>query len=211
MRLTIKQAENIAGSLSAPSKMPGYGYGLPALTSCTVGSILATIPNSVCSKCYACKGRYIMPVTQAAQLKRLRAVTNNPLWEQAMIALISRKKEKYFRWHDSGDLLGLWHLEKICRIAVALPDFKFWLPTNEHKIVKDYVAANQLFPPNLVVRISTPMIDSKPINSSFCTSSVHKDKPANGYECQAPLHNNTCGPCRACWNPNIKNVSYHSH
>lgn len=211
MRLTIKQAKEIAGSLSSPSKMPGFGYGLPALTSCSIGSKLSKIPNSVCSKCYACKGRYVMANVQVAQAKRLNAVMHNPLWEQAMVTMISKKKEKYFRWHDSGDLLGLWHLERICRVVVALPDFKFWLPTNEHKVVKDYLAKYRQLPSNLVVRISTPLIDNKPVATPLCTSSVHKDKPAHGYECQAPRHGNTCGPCRACWNPNVKNVSYHNH
>lgn len=201
--------KEITGSLSRPSKMPGAGYGLPALVSCKMGSKYAAVPGSVCSECYACKGRYAFSNVVNAQMKRLTAITH-PLWVDGMVALIGRLREKHFRWHDSGDLTSLEHLDKICQIARQLPNYIFWLPTQELKLVNMYRASNTI-PNNLIIRISTPMIDGPIPRTDLCTSSVHKDKPAQGYACPASSNNGKCGTCRACWNPQVQNVSYSHH
>lgn len=206
----IKFYENIAGSLSKPSKMPGYGYGLPALESCKTGSKLAKVEGTTCSKCYACKGHYTFSNVREAQRKRLTAISN-PSWVEAMVQMISSKKEKHFRWHDSGDLISLQHLSKICQIAVRLPEYKFWLPTQEHALVKEYRETIGELPDNLIVRLSASKIDGRPPSTDLCTSSVHQNEPAYGYECPAHKQDNKCGKCRACWNKEIKNVSYRAH
>lgn len=206
----IKFFEGIAGTLSKPSKMPGWGYGLPALTSCKTGSKLAQVPGTVCSTCYACKGHYQFAAVKEAQLKRMRSVSN-PSWVEAMVHLIGSKREKFFRWHDSGDLLSVEHLSKICQIAVRLPEYKFWLPTQEQQIVREYVKQHGPVPDNLTIRISAPKIDGRPVSTDFCTSTVHKTQPAHGHICPAPEQGNKCGDCRACWDKGIKNVSYHAH
>ena len=58
--MALRDAWNIVGGLSTPSKMPGYAYGLPA-KDCIVGSTLAKIPGSVCHGCYALMGNYRFP------------------------------------------------------------------------------------------------------------------------------------------------------
>lgn len=201
--------ENIAGTLSEPSKMPGFGYGLPALKSCKTGSKLAQVAGTVCSECYACEGRYLFSNVRAAQDKRLKSLSN-PSWVEAMVHLIGSKKEKHFRWHDSGDLISLAHLSKICEIAVRLPDYKFWLPTQEHAIVAQYRASNAI-PDNLTIRLSSPKIDGRPVSSDLCTSSVHRHGTPYGFECPAHQQGNKCGECRACWSKDVKNVSYKYH
>lgn len=206
----IKFYENIAGSLSEPSKMPGFGYGLPALTSCKTGSKLAQVAGTVCSTCYACKGHYTFPNVREAQHKRLKAIAN-PSWVAAMVQMIGSKRSKFFRWHDSGDLISLAHLSKICQIADRLPDYQFWLPTQEHKLIAQHRAKHGDFPPNLTVRLSSPKIDGRPVTSDLCTSSVHKDHAHYGYECPAYKQGNKCGDCRACWDKTVKNVSYRAH
>ena len=45
----------IGGSLSKPSKMPGWSIGLPA-KECKTGAKLQAVPGSVCYDCYAMKG-----------------------------------------------------------------------------------------------------------------------------------------------------------
>jgi hypothetical protein len=206
----IKEATAIAGTLSKPSKMPGWGYGLPALASCKTGSKLARVPGTACSNCYACKGRYMFDNVKIAQYYRLNSLTHLE-WVAAMVCLISSKLEKYFRWHDSGDIISLEHLCNIAEIAVRLPTYHFWLPTQEHLLVRQYRNQFGEFPSNLVVRLSTPKIDCKPVTTSLCTSSIHKNNKPFGYECPAHLQGNVCGDCRACWNQDIKNVSYHHH
>ena len=77
----------IGGSLSTPSKMPGWSIGLPA-KECKTGSKLRKIKNSVCEDCYALKGCYVFKVVQDAQYRRLRAI-KDPRWVQALAHLIN--------------------------------------------------------------------------------------------------------------------------
>lgn len=206
----IKFYESITGSLSNPSKMPGYGYGLPALDSCNVGSKLAKVEGTACHSCYACKGHYQFPNVRRAQQKRMQSVTN-PSWVKAMVAQIGSKKEKYFRWHDSGDILDVAHLKKICEVATLLPEFKFWLPTQEHVLVGQFLKDGGVIPDNLTVRLSTPKIDSRPVKTTLPTSTIHREAAAHGTVCPAPMQGNKCGSCRNCWDKNVKNVSYRAH
>lgn len=203
------EAQAVAGSLSKPSKMPGAGYGLPALISCNVGSKYAKVPGTICSKCYACKGRYTFPTVKNAQMKRLEAV-EKPEWVDAMVELISREPSKYFRWHDSGDLISIDHLSKICQIALRLPDYVFWLPTNEHQLVAKYRKTHAI-PDNLVIRLSSPKIDGPAVKTDLCTSGVYSKGKPQGHQCPAPAQGGKCGECRACWNKDVKHVSYRAH
>ena len=51
-----KEAREITGGLSKPSKMPGPAHNLPA-QACKTGAKLVKVPGSVCAGCYALKGR----------------------------------------------------------------------------------------------------------------------------------------------------------
>lgn len=207
---TLKFYRSITGSLSKPSKMPGRGYGLPALTSCRTGSILAQVEGTTCSHCYACRGNYRFPAVKAAQQRRLEAL-DHPRWEESMIKLIGRLKEPYFRWHDSGDLQSVEHLMKLDYIARALPRMQFWLPTHERGIVNEYQDTFGPVSKNLVIRLSSAKIDVRPPKTGLCTSSVHRHAEPFGYACPASKQDNSCGDCRACWDPSVKNVSYKFH
>ena len=92
--MNTKEALQIIGGLSKPSKMPGWAYGLPA-KECKTGSELAKKENTVCSDCYALKGCYVFKVVQDAQYRRLRAI-RSPLWVGAMALLINSKKSKEY-------------------------------------------------------------------------------------------------------------------
>ena len=67
--MLVKEAKQITGGLSSPSKMPGYAYNLPAW-ECVTGVKLQAVAGSVCSGCYAMKGRYRFPNVKDA-LNRL--------------------------------------------------------------------------------------------------------------------------------------------
>ena len=172
--MNIPEATKITGGLTNTSKMPCYSYGIPA-NQCKVGTQLRRKENTVCSKCYAHKSRYNFNTVQNAYHRRfysvLDALGNNEedKWIEAMIHLIDEYVElfddtKYFRWHDSGDLLSLKHLEMIIEVVKGTPNIKHWIPTLEFGICIDYVKKHGKFSniPNLVVRLSTPMIDGKP-------------------------------------------------
>jgi len=70
-----KEAIKITGGLSKPSKMPGPAFNLPA-QACITGSKLVKIPGSVCSGCYALKGRYRFPNVKEALTRRLEGLTS---------------------------------------------------------------------------------------------------------------------------------------
>jgi len=199
--MNSKEASEIVGGLSKPSKMPGYAYGLPA-KECKTGGKLQQVKGSTCYNCYALKGCYVFKVVQQAQYRRLKAI-NHPHWVRAMAAVISSKKSKYFRWHDSGDLQSLKHLAKIYKVCKLTPDVKHWMPTRE-AWVKPYLTRA---PKNLVIRFSMPMIDQAAAGSWPNTSTV----VTTGRTCPAPDQGNACGECRACWDPAVKNVAYGKH
>ena len=91
-------------------------------------------------------------------------------------------KSGHFRWFDSGDLANISMLEKIVMICQATSTITHWLPTREVKIVSDYLKIYKEFPDNLLVRVSSPMIDGEPLKSFGYTSTVHHKEKAKGHE-----------------------------
>ena len=199
--MNIKEAIKLVGGLSKPSKMPGWSYGLPA-KECKTGSRLRKIPGSTCYNCYALKGFYVFPVVKEAQYRRLQA-TKGPQWVEAMAAAVNSKKSTWFRWHDSGDVQDLDHLNKIFEVCELTPSKRHWLPTREAWI-RDHA---KRFPKNLIVRLSMPMVDQTPAGSWSNTSTV----VTAGASCPAPLQGGKCNDCSSCWNKKISNVSYGKH
>jgi hypothetical protein len=197
--ISYDAAWELVGGLSRPSKMPCYAWGIPA-SLCNVGSALRAIRGSTCEKCYALKGRYQFNRTQNALWRRYQGLYH-PLWTDAMVRLI--EGEAYFRWFDSGDLQSYWHLERITAIAKRLPATRFWLPTRE----QEYVHRLEDCPHNLLIRVSAPMVDGPPPREFEWTSTVVKDEPS----CPSKHQDNRCGACRACWDRDVKNVSYALH
>ena len=227
-RMTMKRAIDIAGTLGHPSKMPGFSYGLSAKL-CVTGSKLRKVPGSICSGCYALTKFYRTWRPLLAGHDRRERGLRHPLWVDAMVFMIGRKTDPampYFRWHDSGDLRGVWHLEKIVVVARRTPDVVQWLPTREYEMVKEFLAAGGVIPPNLTVRLSAHMIDSEPVvppelahlpTSTVSTVSRYRSgvsvvEGKGSVECRAvEARDNKCGDCRACWSASVRNVSYPQH
>lgn len=208
-----KELHAYVGGLSAPSKMPGFAYSLPA-RECKTGGRLQKVEGSTCSGCYALKGRYLFPNVQAALYRRLDSI-GQPLWAEAIAELITRKKQEWFRWHDSGDLQSVDHLANIVRVCNLTPSVRHWLPTREYRTVRDYLAAGGTFPPNLNVRMSAHMVGGtvptfpgQPVTVSSVTMG---DPPADAHRCPAPHQKNSCGDCRACWDGTVRLVDYALH
>ena len=199
--MLVKEAIKITDSFTKTSKMPGLSYSLPAW-ECKTGSKLRKIKNSVCSMCYALKGNYTRyKAIKAAQYRRLEAI-KHPAWVTAMAAVI--KRQKWFRWHDAGDVQDQQHLQKIFEICRLTPETRHWLPTREAWI-KDHLASK---PDNLVIRFSPPMVNQR-APESWPHSSMVVDK--GFHTCPAPAQGGKCLDCRQCWDPNIKVVSYGKH
>jgi hypothetical protein len=207
--MTHKEALSIVGGLSKPSKMPGKAYNLPA-QECKVGGQLHKQKGTVCSGCYARKGRYSFPDVQAALYRRLDAI-KDPRWVEAMVWLL--QKETYFRWHDSGDLQGEWHLHKIVDVALRTPHVRHWLPTKEYKLVKEW---KEPFPDNLCVRVSLPLMGMPKTEPKWDNYSIVIPKKEAVDNPEALCHaqesgTNVCGPCRKCWSKDVRYVIYRRH
>jgi hypothetical protein len=122
-----------------------------------------------------------------------------------MIRSINKTGDKYFRWHDSGDLLGVNHFALLCLIAKEVPHVRFWLPTRE----KQYIS--QSAPENLVVRVSAPMVGEAFVSYRTKYSNTSSVNAGVGYSCPAPHQGNKCLDCRACWSGSVVNVDYVAH
>ena len=202
--MKVTDAKKITGSLTRTSKMPGLSYSLPAW-ECKTGSKLRKIKNSVCASCYALKGNYVRySAIKAAQYVRLKSLTN-PLWVEAMVTQI--KRQKFFRWHDAGDIQSMDHLNKIFEVCRLTPQIQHWMPTREAQFLKQIKPEE--VPKNLIIRMSSHMVDQSPVKFWPWTSTVISGQ--GQASCPAPKQNNSCGSCRACWDRSIPNVSYGKH
>lgn len=207
------EANAVCGTLTQTSKMPCKSYSLPT-EACQTGYKMAQIKGSICHSCYANKGFYraYESTIKPSQFARLDSLTN-PHWVDGMVSLIGN--DSFFRWHDSGDLQGLEHLELIARVAQLTPNTRHWLPTREYAMVKQYIAKHGALPKNLIVRLSA-MYPDQPVKvplslqgvANVAVSNVHTDKPM-GTACNAPANNGACGDCRVCWS--TETVSYALH
>lgn len=230
----MNTTEKLIGGFSRPSKMPCFCYGISAL-KCGVGSILAKIDGTVCSICYARKGQYRMDNVAKAHARRLDLIEEDiGAWTENMVRALSfayrakdGKDQRVFRWHDSGDLQSLEHLDAIVEIARALPSIQFWLPTREYATVRDWTGwkgapepqswagsllrkAKRPFPDNLVVRVSAAMRGAPAPYLPGCVGSS-VDNPEADFQCGAYERGGECGPCRKCWDPTVRDVSYPPH
>ena len=200
-----KEAREITGGLSKPSKMPGPAYNLPAW-KCITGVKLQAVSGSVCHGCYALKGRYRFNNVRMALARRLESL-KHPRWVEAMTALIYG--EPWFRWHDSGDIQSHAHLNRIFQVCDRTPDTMHWMPTREAQFIKD-IPPDKI-PTNLIIRMSSHMIDQKPVSFWPWTSTVSTGLAQPGHRCPAQNQGNKCLTCRACWDRTVSNVTYPKH
>lgn len=202
---SVKQAIEITGGISNPSKMPGHSFSVPA-SRCITGSKLRQVPGSVCSMCYAMKGNYKRFPNVEKALERRYQLLDHPQWVDAMVLLIEKTGDSYFRFHDAGDIQSMQHLHNIFAVCQRTPQVKYWLPTRETQFIKQ-ISIDDV-PGNLVIRISSHMIDQGPVKWWPHTSTVVSD---HSQSCPAPNQGNKCQDCRACWNKSVSSVSYSAH
>ena len=211
--MNIKELEKEIGTLSNPSKMPSYAWGISA-KKCNSGSKLAKHKGTICNKCYALKGHYVFKPVKLAHKKRLNAI-KKPEWVDYMAELLTLKYKRlaksrlFHRWFDSGDLQSYEHLMKIFEVCELTPHIKYWLATREYGIINKIKVKD--VPKNLCLRVSSIRVDGSIPQFWQWTSGVHKDKSAIGYECPAYKQGGECKDCRACWSHKVKQVSYKEH
>lgn len=194
--------------------MSCYSWGV-SLEECRRGAVLAKQPRTICSLRYARKGYYEEDHVQRA-LERRRERLSDPRWVDAMTLLL--RDERYFRWFDTGDLLGLSHLCMIVEVCQRTPQCRHWLATREYGIVEQFVEQHQL-PENLNIRLSADFIDQDyphtPVEG--CTVSTVSTAPRrDAHNCPAsfgPFSKRSCelANCRACWDRSVTKVNGRLH
>lgn len=204
---------------SQVSKMTSPCWSLP--TSMCIGGqkriregALYNIPY-VCRVCYANCGPTRFSECQEALTKNWESYASNPVkWVEAVSKKIwAEYNALYFRWFHSGDLQSREMLEDLIKVAEKCPETKFWLPTQERELVWEVLQRrSQVLPKNLVIRISSPVIDKEPKKTQgeektpgVCYSMVCYNKPTT---CPAHKQGGLCGTCRICWNKNVALVAY---
>ena len=219
--MLIKEALEEIGGKSLPSKMPKVCtcYSTSA-KDCITGAKLRKIKGSVCSNCYALKGRYVFTPVQNAHSRRLEKLNTNPNWVKGFDTIVKQSKldnktqTKLVRFFDSGDINKLEHLIKFVALAYLNKDCLFWLPTKEYKILSEYKKRGGVVPHNLIIRVSAPF-NGVAIAGNYQYSSMTinptQPAPAGVHVCPAQNQNNTCGGCRACWSSSVKVVAYPTH
>lgn len=212
---TPKQARELIGRFSEPSKMPCYAWSISA-ERCLTGSKLAKIHGSVCQGCYALKGSYTWKSTKNAMERREGKLANRSEFVENFV--LALQGQTFFRWFDSGDLQSLEMLSDIVEIAEKTPTVSHWLPSKEVKIVSEYLASGKTFPSNLTVRLSAYMVDSEKASSVtgnkslvFSREKFEGEKTLGVFYCQAPKQEGECRECRACWNKEVETIAYKKH
>ena len=206
--MLVSTAKRLTGGLSRTSKMPCPSWSTPP-SMCKTGALYSTYKNSVCSSCYAKKGRSAYPRTGRARENRLAkwklmdAANHNTKWVLAMVTLIH--KHKHFRWFDAGDLYSERMLIDIFAICRATPGTQHWLPTLERAFV---LHNKQHIPDNLCIRFSSPIIDQASSSYTFPISKVSTQGDVN---CPATSIRSTCEDCRKCWDKNEPIITYRKH
>jgi hypothetical protein len=209
--MNFNEAYLLIGGLSFPSKMPWFGWSIAA-TACKVGSRLREVEGSICSKCYARKGRYSFLNVQKAMARRLSAL-EHPRFVEAFIlvlnTLAAKTKRPDFRWFDSGDVQSAKHMRQIIEIAKGCPTVRFRMPSKELALLRKFEGQ---FPSNLIVSYSVPMIGQPIIKGlSLSQSTTSKEKADLAFNCPATFSSNhKCGSCDACWKPH-KQINYGVH
>jgi len=206
------------------SKMPGSSFATDPF-ACRAGSKLADVAGSTCSRCYARRLAKMRPsvaqgyatnetALQSAAVGDIREDFVAGMAHQIQAAAI-KTRQPFHRWFDAGDLASLAVLELIADIARATPSVRHWLPTREISIVRAFVRKHgpleDSLPANLVLRVSSTMVDDAPRRAFPWTSTVYKQASAHGRACPAQSQGNQCRECRACWSRDVSNVSYHAH
>jgi len=208
----IKKAKRIMNKLSKTSKLDNIlSWSLQALETCP-GSISASgVLVDACSGCYATTGCYNFKGTKAVRADN-KAAWQEASWVQTMTTAL--RKQRFFRWFDSGDMYSLSLARKMLEVMKATPQVKHWLPTRMHKFPKfSAIIAEMQALPNVMVRPSSDAVDGT-YTIGVHGSTILPDAtsvPAGVTLCQAYEHGGKCNGCRACYDKAVAVIGYPAH
>lgn len=198
--------------LSKTSKLDNIlSWSLQAIETCPGSLSAAGVLVDACSGCYATTGCYNFKGTKAVRADN-KAAWQEAGWVQTMTTAL--RKQRFFRWFDSGDMYSLSLARKMLEVMKATPQVKHWLPTRMHKFPKfSAIIAEMQALPNVMVRPSSDAVDGT------YTVGVHGSTilpagmpvPAGVVACTAPDNGGKCNGCRACYSKDVPVVAYIAH
>ena len=142
----------------------------------------------------------MLQVVQAAQYKDSKPSSTRTGSRQWRCEL-SRQKRMCSGGMTAGDVQDLQHLQKIYEVCRLTPTKRHWLPTGS----MDQATCTEK-PDNLVIRLSSPMVDQGPYSWPNTSCGRRSARAARHLNKEAMMSS-----CRQCWDPNIKNISYGKH
>ena len=161
-------------------------------------------PIITCSNCKECK--HLCYDIKACMMYKnvIKSRINNLVllkedrkayFDQIRETLKRRKKNKYFRWHVSGDIIDTDYFENMVQIAKEFPEFRFWTYTKNYYVVNAWTKTNgkKSIPENLSIMFSEwrgiPMINPYKF-PEFKVVFKDEEKPKKVKWC--------CGNCNKC-------------
>lgn len=174
---TVKELKRLVSEYRGQIESGSISKG--AVVSCgniKIGRVLnvSLAPIITCANCKECKGFCydIKACNQYENVRKARAYNTALVQENRekyfsdiRVKLARRKKNKYFRWHVSGDIIDNEYFSEMVKIAREFPDFTFWTYTKVYWIVNKFCDLNgkDAIPENLHIMFSKwdglPMIN----------------------------------------------------
>jgi hypothetical protein len=163
-----------------------------------------------CQGCYATTGCYVFKTTKAPRLFN-QEDWKRPEWVSDMVEAL--KKEKFFRWFDSGDMYSIKLANKMLEVMQRTPHVKHWLPTRMAKFTKFHSVINAMNSlSNVVVRFSSDSIvgeyDAR--HGSVIVPTLAEVTEGMS-ACLAYENAGKCSGCRKCYDKDVPVIAYVQH
>lgn len=176
------------------------------IPSVNLPPIITCRPDAPCIKgCYATKGHYCRPNVKQPRFENLNEFTQDSnKYFQEIIDYLNNDAiiYKFFRWHDSGDIVNETYLDGMVKVAKACKQTKFLAFTKKYELVNEWVEKNGKLPSNLRIVFSAWDKEWKfenPYNFpvyyvNFKKKTRNPIIPKSASNC-----NMYCETCKTCW------------
>ena len=168
--------------------------------------IITCRENVPCAKgCYATKGNYQYENVKKPRFENLKEFTQNPTkYFQEVIDFLNNGDViyKFFRWHDSGDIVNEIYLDGMVRVAKACKQTKFLAFTKKFELINEYLDKGNKIPSNLRIVFSAWDKDFK-VENPYNFPVYYVDFKKKELNPVIPKISSTCSgscvSCKTCW------------
>ena len=176
------------------------------IPSVNLPPIITCRADAPCKKgCYATKGAYNYDNVKKSRFDNLNKFTqDSKKYFQEVINYLNNGDViyKFFRWHDSGDIVNEIYLDGMVKVANACKQTKFLAFTKKYELVNEYIAKGGKIPSNLRIVFSAWDKEWKFENPyNFPVYYVNFKKKENNpiIPKSAPICSGSCKECKTCW------------